>query len=97
MDAAAESSLRVGRGSKELSPTQKSFSKGNPGMDVKEDKGDKEEGGKISHNMNGETDAADDKKNGSRQSSKYKTVSYRRIRRGNTRQRIDEFEAMMDS
>nr|XP_029375560.1 ermin [Echeneis naucrates] len=37
------------------------------------------------------------KEDGSRPSSKYKTVSYRRIRKGNTKQRIDEFEAMTNS
>lgn len=52
--------------------------------DEAEDKGNKD---------NGEVD---DKKKDTNQSSKYKTVSYRRIRRGNTRQRIDEFEAMMN-
>ncbi|XP_037618488.1 cilia- and flagella-associated protein 251-like [Sebastes umbrosus] len=94
MDAAAESSLRAEGGSKELSLT--------PNSSVMEVKEDKEEGGQNSHNMNGEAgeavevDAADDKKNSSHQSSKYKTVSFKRIRRGNTRQRIDEFEAMMD-
>lgn len=97
MEAAAQSPLRSGPGSRELSPSQTSSSTGSPVVEGKEDKGDKEEGGENSHKVNGEADAADDKKNGSRQSSKYKTVSYRRIRRGNTRQRIDEFEAMMDS
>lgn len=47
--------------------------------------------------MNGEADAADDKKKDGQQSSKYKTVSYRKIPRGNTRQRIDEFESMFNS
>lgn len=86
MDAAAQSSL-----SKEPCPTQNSPSTGNPVTEVKEGKGDKEEGGQKSPNGK-----ADDKKKGSHQSSKYKSVSYRKIRRGNTRQRIDEFESMMN-
>lgn len=84
MDAAAQSSLRAGSGSKEPCPTQNS-----PVTEVKEGKGDKEEGGQTSPK-------ADDKKKGGHQSSKYKSVSYRKIRRGNTRQRIDEFESMMN-
>lgn len=66
-------------------------------MEVKEDKGDKEEeGGQSTHKMNAEVDATGDMKSSSHQSSKYKSVSYRKIRRGNTRQRIDEFESMMN-
>lgn len=86
MDAAAQSSM-------ELSPTESQSGTGNPVMEAKEDKGDREEGGQSYPKMNGE---ADDKKNGSCQSTKYKTVSYRKIRKGNTKQRIDEFEAMIN-
>ncbi|KAK5847466.1 hypothetical protein PBY51_016590 [Eleginops maclovinus] len=66
----------------------------NPSNPMVEGKPDKEEPGQNSRLMNGK---ADNKKNSTQQRSKFKTVSYRRIRRGNTRQRIDEFEAMMDS
>ena len=87
MDAAAQASVETGRGGNRLSPNQE------PAMEAKEGEGAKEEGGQNSPEMNG---VAEDKKSGSRQSSKYKTVSYRRIRRGNTKQRIDEFESMMN-
>lgn len=97
MDEAAQSSLRAGPERKEPSPIQNSPDTGDPEMEVKEDKGDKEEGGQNTHKMNGKVDVLDDKKNSNRQSSKYKSVSYRKIRRGNTRQRIDEFESMMSS
>eukprot|EP00063_Salmo_salar_P031649 XP_014006484.1 PREDICTED: ermin-like [Salmo salar] len=35
-----------------------------------------------------------DEKPGSKNASKYSTVSYRKIRKGNTKQRVDEFESM---
>lgn len=88
MDAAAQSSTAAGRENKEVSLTQ------NPAAEAKEGEGAKDEGGQNSSKTNGE---ADDKTSGGRQSTKYKTVSYRRIRKGNTKQRIDEFEAMMNS
>uniref|UniRef100_A0A667X445 Ermin n=1 Tax=Myripristis murdjan TaxID=586833 RepID=A0A667X445_9TELE len=53
-----------------------------------------QEAGQNSLQGNGEDD---DKKNDGHQKAKYKTVSYRRIRKGNTRQRIDEFESMINS
>lgn len=38
-----------------------------------------------------------DKKPGSKNASKYSTVSYRKIRKGNTKQRVDEFESMVNT
>uniref|UniRef100_A0A673ZNW4 Ermin n=1 Tax=Salmo trutta TaxID=8032 RepID=A0A673ZNW4_SALTR len=38
-----------------------------------------------------------DEKPGSKNASKYSTVSYRKIRKGNTKQRIDEFESMVNT
>lgn len=38
-----------------------------------------------------------DEKPGSKNASKYSTVSYRKIRKGNTKQRVDEFESMVNT
>lgn len=91
MDAADQTSSRPGTGGNEPCPTQKSPGSGQPETEVKEARDDTGEGGQNSLNAK-----ADDKKKAGHQSSKYKSVSYRKIRKGNTRQRIDEFESMMN-
>ncbi|XP_044200630.1 moesin-like [Thunnus albacares] len=84
-----ETLMDAEQGSKDVTPTpskEEGELKETPVAEVKEEEN--------SSKMNGESD---DKKNGGEETTKYKTVSYRKIRRGNTRQRIDEFEAMMNS
>lgn len=91
MDAGAQTSSRAGTGGNESCLTQNAPGLGIPETEVKEGRDDTGEGGQNSLNAK-----VDDKKKGSHQSSKYKSVSYRKIRKGNTRQRIDEFESMMN-
>lgn len=93
MEDAAQSSSPDERntGSPEPHPALNTPSTANPGSDMKEGGGNHDEEGQNSQNSKG-----DDKKKAGHQAAKYKSVSYRKIRRGNTRQRIDEFESMMN-
>ncbi|XP_029927567.1 ermin-like [Myripristis murdjan] len=108
MDTTSQIVIAAGQRNKEVDPmknfsSEESVSKprGSAMEELKEEEEEEDameeqeqEAGQNSLQGNGEDD---DKKNDGHQKAKYKTVSYRRIRKGNTRQRIDEFESMINS
>lgn len=76
-------------------PTQHAPGSIGPGTEHQEEDGD-DAGQVTGQNSRNSSKTEDKKKASGHQSSKYKSVSYRKIRKGNTRQRIDEFESMMN-